>query len=79
MALPLRSCAAHGVNRYTTPSWRLFGYWDKENADNADCREEKRYLEKKNKAERKRLQKEEKQRMIKLIDNALASDPRRKK
>ena len=64
---------------YKTNSWRTFGYWDKEETDNAGSREEKRYLEKQNKAERKRMQKEEGSRMMQLIDNAWASDPRRRK
>jgi DnaJ family protein C protein 2 len=62
---------------YDADSWREFGYYDKENADNANSRDEKRYLEQKNKAERKRLNKEEKSRMIKLIDLTYKCDPRR--
>ena len=64
---------------YDAESWREFGYFDKENADNANSRDEKRYLEQKNKAERKRLNKEEKSRMIKLIDLTYKCDPRRAK
>jgi DnaJ family protein C protein 2 len=64
---------------YATESWRKFGYFDKENPDNADSREEKRYLQQKNKAERKRKDTEEKKRMLTLIDNAFKSDPRRLK
>eukprot|EP00729_Bicosta_minor_P021974 gene21974-6667_t len=62
---------------YNTPTWRKFGYNDRENADNASSRDEKRYMEQKNKAERKKLDVAEKKRMLSLIDNAYKSDPRR--
>ena len=62
---------------YDAKSWRKFGYNDRENADNASSRDEKRYMEQKNKAERKKLDTAEKKRMLLLVDNAYKSDPRR--
>lgn len=64
---------------YNTESWREFGYWDKENPENAEGREERRYIERQNKSERKRLQKAEGARKLQLIDAAYAADPRLKK
>ena len=56
----------------------MFGYWDKESADNQG-RDEKRYLERQNKAEQEKQRKAEGGRKLKLIDTAYAADPRRKK
>ncbi|CAG8440706.1 13593_t:CDS:10 [Ambispora gerdemannii] len=61
---------------YKFDSWRSFEYLDKEDADSTDNRDDKRYLEKKNKAERARLKKEDNARLRKIVDNALSSDPR---
>ena len=64
------------VTRYNTKSWREFGYFDENDPDKAEDRDEKRYLMKQNKVANKKKKKEENARMIKLIDNAYASDPR---
>lgn len=61
---------------YETKSWREFGYDNEEDPNQADSRDERRYLEKKNKAANKKKKKQEGARMLKLIDNAMASDPR---
>ena len=61
---------------YSTPCWREFGYYDAHTQKDNETRDERRWAEKQNKAERKKKQKEEKQRMIKLVDNAVACDPR---
>eukprot|EP00051_Salpingoeca_urceolata_P008232 m.104459 g.104459 ORF g.104459 m.104459 type:complete len:575 (-) comp15644_c0_seq3:85-1809(-) len=57
-------------------SWREFGYFDKEDPSDADSREERRYIERQNKAARKKKKKEEYSRLHRLVDNAMASDPR---
>jgi len=61
---------------YSTPCWREFGYFEAHTQKDNETRDERRWAEKQNKAEKKKKQKEEKQRMIKLVDNAVASDPR---
>ena len=64
---------------YAAESWREFGYFDEETAYDTDSPEQKLWIEKDNKAVRKRKNKKEKARQLQLIDNALASDPRIKK
>ncbi|KAG0205307.1 hypothetical protein BGX28_003061 [Mortierella sp. GBA30] len=61
---------------YGFESWRTFEYLDKEEGDAAENRDDKRYLEKKNKAERAKLKKEDAARLRKLVDTAFALDPR---
>ncbi|CAH1759853.1 23591_t:CDS:10 [Entrophospora sp. SA101] len=62
--------------RYNFDSWRSFEYLDKEDLDNTENRDDKRYLEKKNKAERAKRKKEDTVRLRKIIDQAVSSDPR---
>ncbi|BGP55775.1 Zuotin [Rhodotorula sphaerocarpa] len=61
---------------YNMDSWRSFEYEDKDAPEGADSRDEKRYQEKKNKAERDRKKKEDNTRRRTMIDTALALDPR---
>ncbi|KAF9115325.1 hypothetical protein BGX27_008205 [Mortierella sp. AM989] len=61
---------------YTFESWRTFEYLDKEEGDGPENRDDKRYLEKKNKTERAKLKKEDASRLRKLVDTAFALDPR---
>ncbi|CAB4476753.1 uncharacterized protein OCT59_016910 [Rhizophagus irregularis] len=61
---------------YNFDSWRSFEYLDKEDTDSTDNRDDKRYIEKKNKAERAKRKKEDNIRRGKLIDQALSLDPR---
>ncbi|KAJ2353131.1 hypothetical protein GGH92_000854 [Coemansia sp. RSA 2673] len=56
-------------------SWRLFDYLDKVK-EQTENREEKRWQEKKNKAERARLKKEDNKRISDLVQQAMALDPR---
>ncbi|KAJ1818515.1 hypothetical protein LPJ60_004284 [Coemansia sp. RSA 2675] len=56
-------------------SWRLFDYLDKVK-DHFENREEKRWQEKKNKAERTRLKKEDNKRVSDLVQQAMSLDPR---
>ncbi|KAI0231528.1 Zuotin [Massospora cicadina] len=60
---------------YNMDSWRSFEYLDKEDTD-SDNRDNKRYIDKKNKAERAQRKKEDNARLIKLIDTAISVDPR---
>ncbi|KAI9294277.1 DnaJ-domain-containing protein [Neoconidiobolus thromboides FSU 785] len=60
---------------YNMESWRSFEYLDKEDAD-GDNRDNKRYIEQKNKKERAQRKKEDGQRFLKLIDTAISLDPR---
>merc|ERR1712019_253662 len=60
-------------------SWREFSMKDKENLDEAECREEKRWMERQNKQARQKAKKEEMQRIRNLVDNAFQNDPRLKK
>lgn len=64
---------------YNFDSWRSFEYLDKEVNEGSDSRDEKRYIEKKNRAERAKLKKEDNTRLRSLVDKALATDPRIKK
>lgn len=73
---PIEEVEAMYAFWYETKSWREFGYEDEEDPTQADSREERRYIEKKNKAANKKKKKAEGARMLKLIDNAMASDPR---
>ncbi|KAG0005362.1 DnaJ (Hsp40), sub C, member 2 [Entomortierella chlamydospora] len=61
---------------YSFESWRTFEYLDKEEGDGPENRDDKRYLEKKNKAERAKLKKEDISRLRKIVDTAFALDPR---
>ncbi|KAJ9081679.1 Zuotin [Entomophthora muscae] len=56
-------------------SWRSFEYLDKEETD-SDNRDNKRYMDKKNKAERAQRKKDDNARILKLIDTAISVDPR---
>jgi DnaJ homolog subfamily C member 2 len=48
-------------------SWRSFEYMDEELPGDLDNREDRRYIEKKNRAERSRLKKEDNQRLLRLV------------
>ncbi|KAF8946324.1 hypothetical protein BGZ47_000803 [Haplosporangium gracile] len=61
---------------YGFESWRSFEYLDKEEGEGAENRDDKRYIEKKNKAERAKLKKEDGARLRKLVDTAFTLDPR---
>ncbi|CAO3607288.1 unnamed protein product [Cunninghamella blakesleeana] len=61
---------------YNFDSWRSFEWLDKEGAEGADNRDDKRYQEKKNRAQRAQLKKEDNARLRKIIDTCLASDAR---
>lgn len=64
---------------YNFDSWRSFEYLDKEVNEGSDNRDDKRYTEKKNKAERARRKKEDTARLRNIVDVALAADPRIKR
>ncbi|KAJ3275001.1 hypothetical protein HDV01_001507 [Terramyces sp. JEL0728] len=57
-------------------SWRTFERRDEEDTDKAGSREEKRWLDKKNVAARKKHKKEDIQRVNKFVDQAFNLDPR---
>ncbi|KAJ1846481.1 Zuotin [Coemansia sp. RSA 2703] len=57
-------------------SWRSFEYLDKESADDGSNRDNKRWIEGKNKKERANRKKEDIQRLQSLVDNAFKVDPR---
>ncbi|KAG0287677.1 hypothetical protein BGZ96_008444 [Linnemannia gamsii] len=61
---------------YKFDSWRTFEWMDKEDGEGHDSRDDKRYFEKKNKAERAKLKKEDNQRLREIVDLALSIDPR---
>jgi DnaJ family protein C protein 2 len=61
---------------YNLDSWRSFEYEDKEDVDNSENRGDKRWIEKKNKAERARKKTEDNARLRKIIDLMLKYDPR---
>ncbi|KAI3644411.1 hypothetical protein MP228_010575 [Amoeboaphelidium protococcarum] len=57
-------------------SWRSFEMLDKEMQEEVENRDERRWLEKQNKADRAKRKKEESARLIKLVDLAMKFDPR---
>lgn len=61
---------------YNFDSWRSFEYLDEDVPDDTSNRDNKRYVEKKNKAARAKRKTEDTARLRKLVDDALASDPR---
>ncbi|KAI8926124.1 hypothetical protein BC831DRAFT_511969 [Entophlyctis helioformis] len=60
-------------------SWRTFEMMDEEDVDSVEGREEKRYIDRKNRAARSKLKKEDNARLNRLVDQAYALDPRMKK
>ncbi|XP_068611119.1 dnaJ homolog subfamily C member 2 [Brachionichthys hirsutus] len=64
---------------YDFDSWREFSYLDEEEKEKAECRDERRWIEKQNRASRAQRKKEEMNRMRTLVDTAYSCDPRIKK
>ncbi|KAJ8925818.1 hypothetical protein NQ315_009668 [Exocentrus adspersus] len=61
---------------YDFKSWREYSYEDEEDKDKCQDRDERRYVDKLNKAERLRKKKEEMSRIRQLVDLAYNNDPR---
>ncbi|BFZ10799.1 hypothetical protein BsWGS_13838 [Bradybaena similaris] len=61
---------------YEFDSWREFSYMDEEEKEKGENRDERRWIEKQNKAARQKLKKEEVARLRQLVDNAYICDPR---
>lgn len=63
---------------YSAKSWREFGYHDniQQELEQAESRDERRWIERQYRNERKKRKNEENARILRLIDNAYASDPR---
>ncbi|KAJ2460702.1 Zuotin, partial [Coemansia sp. RSA 2322] len=61
---------------YSFDSWRSFEYLDKEDVSGGGNRDDKRWIESKNRKERATRKKEDGQRVRSLVDNALKADPR---
>ncbi|GAB6019384.1 DnaJ (Hsp40), sub C, member 2 [Chamberlinius hualienensis] len=61
---------------YNFDSWREFSYLDEEEKERGENREERRWIEKQNKAARLKRKKEEMVRIRQLVDNGYACDPR---
>lgn len=57
-------------------SWRTFEYLDEDVPDDTSNRDNKRYIEKKNRAARQKHKKDDNARLNKLVDDALNTDPR---
>lgn len=63
---------------FTFDSWRSFEYLDKDPPDEGDNRDNKRWQEKKNKAERAKRKREDTTRLRMSVEEALSADPRMK-
>ena len=61
---------------YDFDSWREYSYLDEEEKEKGENREERRWMEKQNRAARAQRKKEEMQRIRQLVDNAYHCDPR---
>lgn len=61
---------------YNFQSWREFSYLDEEDKEKGENRDERRWLDKQNKAARQQRKRAENQRIRQLVDNAYNSDPR---
>ncbi|XP_030072265.1 dnaJ homolog subfamily C member 2 [Microcaecilia unicolor] len=64
---------------YNFDSWREFSYLDEEEKEKGECRDERKWIEKQNRAARAQRKKEEMNRIRMLVDSAYSSDPRIKK
>ncbi|MGH0127860.1 UNVERIFIED_CONTAM: hypothetical protein FKN15_032529 [Acipenser sinensis] len=65
--------------RYNFDSWREFSYLDEEEKEKAECRDERRWIDKQNRGARAQRKKEEMNRIRTLVDTAYSFDPRIKK
>lgn len=61
---------------YDFDSWREYSYQDEEDKERGQDREERRWIEKENRAVRLTKKKEEMSRIRQLVDNSYACDPR---
>lgn len=61
---------------YSFDSWREYSYQDEEDKERGQDRDERRWIEKENRAVRQKKKKEEMSRIRSLVDNAYACDPR---
>ncbi|RPA73619.1 DnaJ-domain-containing protein [Ascobolus immersus RN42] len=64
---------------YNFDSWRTFEYLDEDVPDDTESRDQRRHVERKNKAARVRRKNEDNARLRKLVDDCLNLDPRIKK
>ena len=64
---------------FSFESWRSFEALDEEESGSGESRDEKRWIEKQNKAQRNKYKKEDVSRVAKLVDQAFSIDPRIKK
>jgi len=61
---------------YEFNSWREYSYLDEEEKDKGENRDERRWIDKQNKAARQKLKKEEVMRLRNIVDLAYNADPR---
>lgn len=61
---------------YSFESWREYSYLDEEDKEKGENRDERRWIERENRAQRQKLKKDEMKRIRQLVDNAMECDPR---
>ncbi|CAL8121029.1 unnamed protein product [Orchesella dallaii] len=57
-------------------SWREYSYLDEEDKETGQCKEERRWIDKQNKAQRAQMKKEEMARIRSVVEQAFRLDPR---
>ncbi|OQR69088.1 dnaJsubfamily C member 2-like [Tropilaelaps mercedesae] len=61
---------------YSFESWREYSYLDEDDKEKGENRDERRWIDRENRAQRQKLKRDETKRIRQLVDNAMECDPR---